>query len=129
MPSLGGLRTPLDMVEFDVRAWHGELLLAHTIFHCRLPGSVRLEQALAHLSSPRFGTVDLNVDLKRPGCEAFPIQGTANDRIERDFSEHLPGGPVDVLCLHMRWEKFVGMRLEVLLDVDRERVPHAAVSF
>ena len=58
------------MVEFDVRASHGELILAHTIFHSRLLRKVRLEAALAHLSMPRFAAVDLNVDLKRPGCEA-----------------------------------------------------------
>src|SRR6201995_6015744 len=59
----------VDMVEFDVRAHHGELILAHTIFHSRLPRNVRLEEALAHLASPRFEGIDLNVDLKRPGCE------------------------------------------------------------
>jgi glycerophosphoryl diester phosphodiesterase len=56
------------MVEFDVRRYRGELILAHTIFHSRLP--LRLDEALAHLSTPRFEAVDLNVDLKRPGCEA-----------------------------------------------------------
>jgi glycerophosphoryl diester phosphodiesterase len=64
------LEVGVDMVEFDVRAYHGELILAHTIFHSRLPRNVRLDEALAHLASPRFGEVDLNVDLKRPGCEA-----------------------------------------------------------
>jgi glycerophosphoryl diester phosphodiesterase len=64
------LEVGVDMVEFDVRAYHGELILAHTIFHSRLPRNVRLEEALAHLASPRFGGIDLNVDLKRPGCEA-----------------------------------------------------------
>ena len=64
------LEVGVDMVEFDVRAQRGELILAHTIFHSRLPRKVRLEDALAHLSSPRFREVDLNVDLKRPGCEA-----------------------------------------------------------
>lgn len=60
----------VDMVEFDVRAYHGELILAHTIFHSRLPRNVRLEEALAHLATPRFHGIDLNVDLKRAGCEA-----------------------------------------------------------
>jgi glycerophosphoryl diester phosphodiesterase len=60
----------VDMVEFDVRAYRGELILAHTIFHCRLPRPLRLDEALAHLSRPRFDSVDLNVDLKRAGCEA-----------------------------------------------------------
>jgi glycerophosphoryl diester phosphodiesterase len=63
------LEVGVDMVEFDVRAYRGELILAHTIFHSRLPRQVRLEEALAHLSSPRFSAVDLNVDLKQPGCE------------------------------------------------------------
>src|ERR1700753_2711432 len=64
------LEVGVDMVEFDVRAHHGELILAHTIFHSRLPRNVRLEEALAHLASPRFEGIDLNVDLKRSGCEA-----------------------------------------------------------
>jgi glycerophosphoryl diester phosphodiesterase len=64
------LEVGVDMVEFDVRAHHGELILAHTIFHSRLPRNLRLEEALAHLASPRFEGIDLNVDLKRSGCEA-----------------------------------------------------------
>ncbi len=64
------LEVGVDMVEFDVRAYRGQLILAHTIFDCRLPGNLRLEDALAHLASPRFARVDLNVDLKRAGCEA-----------------------------------------------------------
>jgi glycerophosphoryl diester phosphodiesterase len=34
-----------------------------------MPRNLRLEEALAHLSSPRFSGIDLNVDLKRTGCE------------------------------------------------------------
>ena len=62
----------IDMVEFDVRAAGGELLLAHTLFHVHARGGtrVRLDQALAHLATRRFVDVELNVDLKRPGCEA-----------------------------------------------------------
>jgi glycerophosphoryl diester phosphodiesterase len=59
----------IDMIEFDVRARGGELVLAHTVFDARLPGRVRLEQALRHLSSRRYDGVELNVDLKRTGCE------------------------------------------------------------
>jgi glycerophosphoryl diester phosphodiesterase len=62
------------MVEFDVRAYHGELILAHTILHSRLPRPLRLEDALAHLATPRFEEIDLNVDLKRPGCEAALLE-------------------------------------------------------
>jgi glycerophosphoryl diester phosphodiesterase len=60
----------IDMVEFDVRAWNGELVLAHTVFHARRGGNVRLSDALRHLSGRRFEDVELNVDVKHVGCEA-----------------------------------------------------------
>lgn len=59
----------IDMIEFDVRACGSELVLAHTLFHARRGGNVRLRDALAHLSSRRFADVALGVDLKRVGCE------------------------------------------------------------
>jgi glycerophosphoryl diester phosphodiesterase len=78
------LEVGVDMVEFDVRAHRGELILAHTIFHSRLPRNVRLEEALAHLSSPRFEEIELNVDLKRPGCEAALLDALRRwDLVER----------------------------------------------
>jgi glycerophosphoryl diester phosphodiesterase len=61
------------MVEFDVRGWDGELILAHTIFHARRGGNVRLADALAHLAAARFKDVELNVDVKHVGCEATLI--------------------------------------------------------
>jgi glycerophosphoryl diester phosphodiesterase len=63
------LEVGIDMVEFDVRLHGGELVLAHTLLDARLPGRVRLGDALDHLSSSRFAGVELNVDLKRTGCE------------------------------------------------------------
>lgn len=63
------LEVGVDMVEFDVRAGRGELLLAHTILHARAGTRVRLHEALAHLAGRRFADVELNVDLKHPGCE------------------------------------------------------------
>lgn len=65
----------VDMVEFDVRGRQGDLVLAHTVLHARFPGGVRLGEALAHLSSRRFAEVQLNVDLKHPGCEAALLAG------------------------------------------------------
>jgi glycerophosphoryl diester phosphodiesterase len=59
----------VDMVEFDVRAWRGELVLAHTVLHARRGGNVPLHSALAHLSSRRFADIELNVDVKHPGWE------------------------------------------------------------
>jgi glycerophosphoryl diester phosphodiesterase len=65
------LAVGVDIVEFDVRAWRGELVLAHTILDARLGRSLPLQEALAHLSRPRFRDVGLNVDLKHLGCEAM----------------------------------------------------------
>jgi glycerophosphoryl diester phosphodiesterase len=65
----------VDMVEFDVRAWRGELLLAHTILDARRDGKVRLGDALSHLATRRFADVQLNVDLKHVGCETALVEG------------------------------------------------------
>jgi glycerophosphoryl diester phosphodiesterase len=69
------LEVGVDMVEFDVRAGRGELLLAHTIFDARARRNVRLRDALAHLASRRFVDVELNVDVKHPGCEPALLAG------------------------------------------------------
>jgi glycerophosphoryl diester phosphodiesterase len=63
------LHVGVDMVEFDVRGWRGDLVLAHTVLNAGRTASVPLRAALNHLSSRRFGEVELNVDLKHPGCE------------------------------------------------------------
>src|SRR5438105_8592918 len=68
------LEIGVDMVEFDVRAWRGELVLAHTILDARREGKLRLVEALSYLSTPRFSCVELNVDLKRLGCEAALLE-------------------------------------------------------
>ncbi|MBV9942924.1 MAG: glycerophosphodiester phosphodiesterase [Solirubrobacterales bacterium] len=64
----------VDMVEFDVRAWDGDLVLAHTILHARRGSNVPLAVALAHLSSRRFEDVELNVDVKHAGCEGALLE-------------------------------------------------------
>jgi glycerophosphoryl diester phosphodiesterase len=65
----------VDMVEFDVRACRGELVLAHTVLHARAAGQVRLADALAHLAGRRFSEVGLNVDVKHVGCESALLDG------------------------------------------------------
>jgi glycerophosphoryl diester phosphodiesterase len=64
------LEVGVDMLEFDVRGWRGELVLAHTVLHARRGGSVRLNDALAHLAGQRFADIGLNLDVKHVGCEA-----------------------------------------------------------
>ena len=69
------LEVGVDMVEFDVRAYRGELVLAHTLLHARGEGVVRLHDALAHLAGRRFAGVALNVDVKHVGCEPALLDG------------------------------------------------------
>ena len=64
------LAVGVEMIEFDVRAWRGRLLLAHTLFHARRAGCVELDAALAHLRAPRFAGLTLAVDVKHAGYEA-----------------------------------------------------------
>jgi glycerophosphoryl diester phosphodiesterase len=68
----------VDMVEFDVRAWDGELVLAHTILHARRGGNVRLGEALSYLATTRFSGVGLNVDVKHVGCESALLERLAH---------------------------------------------------
>jgi len=65
----------VDMVEFDLRKWRGELVLAHTVLHARLAGNLRLADALAHLSGRRFRDISLNVDVKHAGFEPALLDG------------------------------------------------------
>src|ERR1700759_4350608 len=71
----------VDMIEFDVREWRGELILAHTVVHARRGGSVRLQDALAHLAGRRFADVGLNVDVKHVGGEAARLAGLRHARL------------------------------------------------
>jgi glycerophosphoryl diester phosphodiesterase len=75
------LEVGVDMVEFDVRAFRGELVLAHTLLHARRGGVVRLQDALAHLAGRRFADVGLNVDVKHVGCEASVLEGLRRTRL------------------------------------------------
>ena len=69
------LEIGVDMVEFDLRARGADLVLAHTILHARAGNNVRLHEALTHLAGPRFGDVELNVDVKHVGCEPHLLSG------------------------------------------------------
>jgi glycerophosphoryl diester phosphodiesterase len=59
----------VDMIEFDVCAVRGRLGIAHNLLDARLRGCLALDAGLAHLAAPRFAGIELNVDLKHPGCE------------------------------------------------------------
>jgi glycerophosphoryl diester phosphodiesterase len=59
----------VEVVEFDVRAYRGELVLAHTILHARRGGALTLREALRHLAGPAFGGIEFHVDVKHTGFE------------------------------------------------------------
>jgi glycerophosphoryl diester phosphodiesterase len=66
------LAAGVDMIEFDVladRDGTGELYIAHDYGALDLRQPLTLQAALAHLSTPPFAGVRLQLDLKRPGCE------------------------------------------------------------
>jgi glycerophosphoryl diester phosphodiesterase len=75
------LEVGVDMVEFDVRGFRGELVLAHTVWHARGGGVIRLHDALAHLAGRRFADVGLNLDVKHVGCEAAVLDGLRRTRL------------------------------------------------
>lgn len=59
----------VDAIEFDVRSWRGDLVLAHTSLQARRGGSVRLEDALTHLAQPSFAGIAFHLDVKQTGRE------------------------------------------------------------
>jgi glycerophosphoryl diester phosphodiesterase len=75
------VKVGIDVVEFDLRHWRGELVLAHTVLDARRGNSVRLDDALAHLSGPRFAGIELNVDVKHVGFETSLLDGLRSARL------------------------------------------------
>jgi glycerophosphoryl diester phosphodiesterase len=63
----------VDMIEFDVLSENhdgsGSLLVAHDYEDMRSRTPLTLEQALAHLASDVFASVELDLDVKLPGYE------------------------------------------------------------
>ena len=64
------LQVGVDVVEFDVRAFRGELVLAHTILHARRGGNLSLREALRHLCGREFDGIEFHVDVKHTGFES-----------------------------------------------------------
>jgi glycerophosphoryl diester phosphodiesterase len=65
----------VDAIEFDVRAFRGELVLAHTILHARRGGNLGLRRALRHLAEPDFDGIEFHVDVKHTGFESALLDG------------------------------------------------------
>jgi len=73
------LAAEVDMIEFDVLPEDhlapatARLILAHDYEHVP-PGALALEDGLAHLASPQFADIELDVDLKLPGYEQRVVE-------------------------------------------------------
>jgi glycerophosphoryl diester phosphodiesterase len=67
------LHAGVDMIELDVLAekpgGRGHLMVAHDHRDLNNREQLRFEDALAHLASPQFAGIELDVDLKLPGYE------------------------------------------------------------
>ena len=84
------LAAGVDMIEFDVLSQHrdgsGELYVVHDHSKLSRGGAPTLGEALAHLTSPPFAGVGLQVDLKRGGYEARVLDALgAAGALERSF--------------------------------------------
>lgn len=68
----------VDMIELDVLPQRsdgsGGLLVAHDYEDMRSREPLALQDALAHLASPRFAALDFDVDVKLPGYELRVLQ-------------------------------------------------------
>jgi glycerophosphoryl diester phosphodiesterase len=95
------LEAGVDMIEFDVlpEDFHApatsRLVLAHDYSH-DLRVAPSLEDGLAHLASPHFADVDLDVDLKLPGYEERVVRAlqefglVERTLISTQYQESLP---------------------------------------
>lgn len=63
------LQVGVDVIEFDVRAFRGELVLAHTILHARRGENLTLREAVRHLCGRGFDGIEFHVDVKHTGFE------------------------------------------------------------
>lgn len=67
----------IDAIEFDVRGYRGQLVLAHTVLHARIQRNMSLRSALAHLGQSRFDGIELHLDIKHPGLESAVLTSLA----------------------------------------------------
>ena len=71
----------VDAIEFDVREYHGELVLAHTPLSARYGACVRLREALRHLAGAAFEGIELHLDVKHAGCEQGVLEALREHRL------------------------------------------------
>lgn len=86
----------VDMIEFDVLpelgadgrpdTANGKLVLAHDYGDMRAHAPLQLDEGLAHLASPPFEGIELDVDLKIPGYEERVVDALrAHGLVERSL--------------------------------------------
>jgi glycerophosphoryl diester phosphodiesterase len=68
----------VDMIEFDVlRLEDGRLVLAHDYADAGRRRPLTLDEGLDHFAGDEYADVELDVDLKLPGCEREVVEGLA----------------------------------------------------
>jgi glycerophosphoryl diester phosphodiesterase len=74
------LEAGVDMIEFDVlpEQGSGRLVLAHDHHDAARREPHTLDEGLAHLASPRFAGIELDVDLKLPGYELEVVRALSD---------------------------------------------------
>ena len=62
-----------DLVEFDVRAWRGRMVLAHSAFDAQFGRCLDLDEALRELRGARYDGLGFVVDLKTAGTASAVV--------------------------------------------------------
>jgi glycerophosphoryl diester phosphodiesterase len=105
------LEAGVDMIEFDVlREERGSrLFLAHDYEDLARGAAPRLEEGLAHLASPEFAGIGLDVDLKLPGYEGRVVEAlrehglTARTLISSQFRSSLAAVRSSEPAIRLGW--------------------------
>jgi glycerophosphoryl diester phosphodiesterase len=73
------LEMGVDMIEFDVLPLpDGRLVLAHDFADARSRRPLTLDEGLDHFAGDAYAGVELDVDMKLPGCEREVAEGLAD---------------------------------------------------
>jgi glycerophosphoryl diester phosphodiesterase len=69
----------VDMIEFDVLRHKGKLIVAHDLVDAeeRAATALTLDEALAHLATPEFAEIGIDVDMKHRGFELELVDALA----------------------------------------------------
>jgi glycerophosphoryl diester phosphodiesterase len=73
----------VDLIEFDVIRWRGQLVIAHDPDDAASRDVMTLAEGLDHLARPEFAKVGLDIDMKHKGFEREAVEAVHGRRLER----------------------------------------------